>query len=235
MTTKNSSTSSGFTLVELQIAILIVALMAVLISSALRLSSKTWRQVSEQQDVVERRFLLAQYLRRHISNARFMVVASEEYGTVTSFFGDENQINFIAPFPVYRQNGELYWWNFKLEETSVPDHFDLVASYFPVDKDKLVKLDNGDGVFADSANKARFVIANNITELEFEYFYRDEEGDRRWLYNWQPTETPPLLIAIKINISEENKSIINSIPLTVVVAPRFADQQLYGGSFASKR
>jgi general secretion pathway protein J len=235
MITEKSFGERGFTLVELQIAILIVALMAVLMTSALRLSSKTWSQVSAQQDTAEQRYLLAQYLRRHISNARFMQVTTEEYGTVTSFFGDEDQISFIAPYPAFHQNGELYWWNFKLEKSGVFDHYELVASYFPIDKNALLKLENDDGVYVEGVTETRFVIAENVIDLKFEYFRLDEEGRQQWLSSWQADTTIPLLIAININIPEENEALIGSPLPEIVIAPRFAYQKLHGGSFESDR
>ena len=258
MIRRTRSKAGGFTLVELQIALLIVALMAVLMSGALRIASKTWASVNKQQDIVEHRYLLAQYLRRHVSNARFMNVNTEKYGSVTGFFGNDKQINFVAPFPVFHQSGELYWWNFKLEWNDESGRQDLVASYFPLDDETqgniggnkgvagsrdnrfagetgLLKFDNTGTLYKESVLPSHFVIAENVANLEFEYFYRDEEGVQKWVEEWQAGSTTPLVIRINLASATgpsefEDETVYTALP-EILITPRFANQKLHQEAF----
>jgi general secretion pathway protein J len=252
----------GFTLVELQIALLIVALMVVLMSGALRLASKTWASVNKQQDSVEHRYLLAQYLRRHVSNARFMTVSTEKYGSVTGFFGDDEQINFVAPFPVFHQSGELYWWNLKLEWNDSSDHYDLVASYFPYDntnqggvggniniedrsdinietENSFLKFDNTGALYKENVLPSHIVIAQYVDNLSFEYFYRDEDGVQKWVDEWQPGDKTPLVIRIIMTSATEpgdsEQEIIYTTLPEILITPRFANQKLHLESFDGGR
>ncbi|RLA45473.1 MAG: hypothetical protein DRR06_07195 [Gammaproteobacteria bacterium] len=235
----------GFTLVELQIALLIVALIAALISGALRLSSKTWVAVSAQQDMIEHRYLLAQYLRRHLSSARFMPVNTEKYGSVTGFFGDKEQLSFVATYPAFRQRGELYWWNLKLEADDDSDNDNLVASYFPYDSTgsggsngnagEILAFDNDGGIYRDDIEASRIVIAKNVVGLEFEYFYRDEDGVQQWVEDWLPGRAYPLVIRINIALAERTgrtgkRGEISLLP-EILINPRYASQNLYREAF----
>jgi type II secretory pathway pseudopilin PulG len=277
MTGTKRSKSGGFTLVELQIALLIVAVMAVLMSGALRLSSKTYSTVSRQQDFVEQRYLLAQYLRRHLSSARFKRVNTEKYGQVTGFFGDQEQINFVAPYPAFHQDGELYWWNFRLDWDQDLDQHNLVASYFPYEdgrqrdrggdddadgeedaeqeedssiadfdrEDALLKFDKDGTLYKEDIEPSRIIVARNVADLEFEYFYRDKEGVQKWVDEWQPGNITPLVIRLRIaspsGVSRADGSpqvdedtVYQALP-EILVTPRFADQKLHAESFNRAR
>jgi prepilin-type N-terminal cleavage/methylation domain-containing protein len=245
----------GFTLVELQIALLIVAIMAALMSGALRLSSKTWATVNRQQDQVEHRYLLAQYLRRHLSSARFVPAMTEKYGSVTGFFGDEKQINFVAPFPAFHQDGELYWWNFRLDQDEELNQYNLVASYFPhedgtslkPENDKhtrrsdgrLLEFDNDGVLYIKDVESTQMIVAENIEELRFEYFYRDEKGVQKWVERWEPGTVSPLVIRINLAFArKEGEPVADrkySILPEILVTPRFADQRLHSEAFESAR
>ena len=225
--------AGGFTLVELQIALLIVALMAALISGALRLSSKTWAKVSERQDLVEQRYLLAQYLRRHLSDARFERVATQEFGSVTGFFGNEDQISFIAPYPAFHQDGELYWWTLRLEASGEIDEYNLVADYFRAMEDELVEFDNDERIFIEDVEVEQILISENVSDLSFEYFYEDEDGEQEWISEWEAGALAPLLIKINITLIEKTEVIGYSTLPEIVISPRFADQKLHGEVFES--
>ncbi len=250
MTVRRRLTQCGFTLVELQIALLIVALMAALMSGALRLASKTWGAVNTQQDAVEHRYLLAQYLRRHLSSARFMSVATEKYDSVTGFFGNESQVNFVSPFPAFHQNGELYWWNFKLEWDDEADQYDLVAYYFPYKDDQpgssdgfelsshnLIEFDKDGGLYIKDIEPTRMLIAKGMADLSFEYFYRDEQGVQKWVDRWQPGTTTPLVIRINVASASQipgsgGETLYTAFP-EILITPRYANQQLHAGAFES--
>ncbi len=250
MTPRRRLGQCGFTLVELQIALLIVALMAVLMSGALRLAAKTWGAVNTQQDAVEHRYLLAQYLRRHLSSARFMSVTTEKYGSATGFFGNQTQINFVSPFPAFHHNGELYWWNFKLERDDEGNQYNLVASYFPYETNQpgrsddfelsrhnLIEFDNDGGLYIKDIEPIQMLIAKNIADLTFEYFYRDEQGVQKWVDQWQPGTTTPLVIRINVVSASEipgpgGETIYTAFP-EILITPRYANQQLHSGVFES--
>ena len=222
--------SGGFTLVELQIALLIVALIAALMSGALRLSSKTWVKVSERQDTAEHRYLLAGYLRRHISSAQFPEVATGEHGAVTGFFGDQEQISFLASFPTFHEGGDLYWWNIKLEGGDSSDHFDLVATYFPFKHDEALRFDNAGVPYVDDVEQTRMVIAENVADLTFAYLDRDEEGAHQWLDEWQPDTASPMLISLNIATSVAGGQDYAPLP-EILITPRFAGQRLSREAF----
>ena len=267
----------GFTLVELQIALLIVAVMAALMSGALRLSSKTWASVHQQQDQVEHRYFLAQYLRRHLSNARFMRVTTADEGTVIGFFGNGETINFVAPWPAFHNDGELYWWNLALQWDEERRQYDLLASYFPYDdgsrrprtdssgrddedgtgeefgassgravnfidpfaEQALLTLDNDGRLRLGDIEPSTLVLARDVQALEFEYFYRDEEGVQKWVEDWEPGNLTPLVIRVNLSVSQtgaESFSDTRYTPLTeIIVTPRFADQKLHADVFDGRR
>lgn len=263
----------GFTLVELQIALLIVAVMAALMSGALRLSAKTWATVNKKQDAVEHRYFLSQYLRRHLGNARFQRVTTEDHGSVTGFFGNRQTINFVAPWPAFHNDGELYWWNLGLEWDEDRQQYDLVASYFPyddggrdsrdrgsaaadgeegedeyeripdgrnsVDDQYLLKLDNHGRLYFDDVEPSRLVVAKDVLELGFEYFYRDPEGVQKWVEEWQPGNITPLVIRLNLSVSDPGAGLDGDKTYTalpeILISPRFADQKLHASVFERNR
>ena len=201
-----TSHSRGFTLVELQIAIVIMAMISLLLLGALRLTSQTWRKVSARQDAAEQQFMLSQLLRRHLSNARFFKVRLSSGETVESFIGGQDYLHYVAPFPRFMSDAELYWWTLKIAWDENHQQEVLLLDYQPFNSSVSVTWDGDATIFIEGQQSQRLVLEPNIDHLALSY-YGDISGasngeDEAWHEEWPAGDLSvsavPQLLSVKV-------------------------------------
>lgn len=221
----DSRVSNGFTLIELQVALLLVALMAVLLVGALQLSSQTWTKVTDKQDLSEHRFMVARMLRKHLGNMRFVRVRSDDSIIMTSFLGDGNQLNFVAPYPSFNNDGELYWWHLKNYWDEDKERDMLGMDYQPYLPGEPVIIDSEGNMGYEDQVPSRLDIAEGFQLSDVHYYSRDSMGVESWEDQWEPSTTNPLVI--RFTLTEINSDGLETELPEIAVAPRFASQRLY--------
>ena len=209
-----ASHSRGFTLVELQIAIVIMAMISLLLLGALRLTSQTWGKVSARQDAAEHQFLLSQLLRRHLSNARFFKVRLSSGETVDTFMGGQDYLHYVAPFPRFINDGELYWWTLKIAWDESHQQEVLLLDYQPFNSSVSVAWDGDATIFIEGQSSQRLVLEPNIDQLALTY-YGDisggssgaaSGGEEAWHKEWPAGDLSvsavPQLLSVKVTRDE---------------------------------
>ena len=167
----------GFTLVELQIAIVIMAMISLLLLGALRLTSQTWSKVSARQDGAEQQFQLSQLLRRHLSGARFFKIRLSSGETVDSFIGGRDYLHYVAPFPRFINDGKLFWWTLKIAWDENHQQEVLVLDYQDFDSSTPITWDGDASLRVDDRVSQRLVLEPNIDQLNLAYYGNDSGGE----------------------------------------------------------
>lgn len=228
----------GFTLVELQVALLLVSLIAVVMIGALRVSTQTWDKVTTKQDIAEHRLLVVNLLRKQLGNMRFFRVRTDDGELITSFMGDETVLHFIAPFPMFRNDGELYWWTLKTIWNDETEHYQLVMDYLHYLPGETVYLDGDGSPYYDvqdvreereveDLQVSRLLVADDLVLGDLRYYSRDSQGVEGWDEEWENSTRTPLVVHLALTeLDEEGNEF--TLP-EIAVAPRFASQQLYSG------
>ena len=106
----------GFTLVELLIAFVLVALISLLLYSGLRVGVRAWEGVEASAELNTELRLVRDFLRRTLSQARAvtLLVEAEPY---LAFAGDAQQLEFVAPLSQQVGIPGLYLLRLGLENT----------------------------------------------------------------------------------------------------------------------
>jgi len=154
--------SRGFTLVELQIAIVIMAMISLLLLGALRLTSQTWSKVSARQDTAEQQFQLSQLLRRHLSGARFFKIRLSSGETVDSFIGGRDYLHYVAPFPRFINDGKLFWWTLKIAWDENHQREVLLLDYQDFNSSTPITWDGDSSLVVEGQVSQRLVLEPNI-------------------------------------------------------------------------
>lgn len=230
----------GFTLVELQVALLLVSLIAVLMIGALRVSTQTWDKVTIKQDIAEHRLLVANLLRKQLGSMRFFRVRLETGELVTSFMGDQNSLHFVAPFPTFRNDGNLYWWSLKSIWNDETQHYQLVLDYLPYLEGETLQLENDGSPYYDDRklNKerepedlmaSRLIVSDDVVLGDLRYYSRDRQGVEGWEEEWENSTLTPLVVSLTLTELDGEG---NEFELPeMAIAMRFASQQLSSGDF----
>jgi len=183
----------GFTLLELTIALVLMALLSAMMFGSLSFAGRSWdggeakaAQVSEMRQAEQ--FLRGQLASQYPLRARKVV----EFPLF--FVGAVDEIRYAAALPSRVAEGGVYF--FRLAVASEGDKSRLVQERVIPDPDTT-----GDVDFRDAE---RAVLAENVRELKIGYYGRDAnaaDGDApTWRDRWEDHQHLPLLVRIDVTL-----------------------------------
>ncbi len=201
---KKRNNSSGFTLLELILAITISGLILVVLASSMMLGWRSEEKASEREELSEQIRIITQRITWLIRGAYPFLKATPE-GRTLYFEGTEDTLGLVT--------------------TSVTKGTDLINSpglkwikFYLEDKRLMVreKLFYEKDIFEDEGGKT-YTIGDDIYELRFEYFDRDnKEGEEQWVDEWDPKDKNYLPALVKINLKITYKNRVVEIPPIIV-------------------
>jgi general secretion pathway protein J len=199
----------GFTLVELLVAITILAMVLGAVTGTVSVSSKMASNVLDRFHSVDRQIQVRSFLRRELQQALTALVTEDNGREYVAFSGLSKSVSFVAPLPESSSKGGLHRLTLQVEEHD--DGESLVLLYEPF----LPQLRPG----ARRDDVSREVLLERMESIEFSYI-RDDSPGSRWSENWDDLVRLPALIQIRFR-SRDRETWPN-----FVVAPRIHSQQL---------
>jgi general secretion pathway protein J len=201
----------GFTLIELTVALALVALMASVLYGALGFAGTSIdRGEAKAEQTASMRlteeFLRAQLEGQHPARMRKVVELPLLFG------GDRGELRYAAALPPRVAAGGIWYYRLRVaqEEAGSPLVLERLVPDF--NAARLPEFTGAD----------RSVLANDVAELRIAYFGRERDADpaepARWLDTWTDDQHLPLLLRIDV------------VPRkgppwpTLVVAPRMAPE-----------
>jgi len=185
------ASSFGFTLVELTIALVLLALMSAVMFGSLSFAGRSWdggeakaAQVSEMRQTQQflRGQLSSQYPLRERKTVEFPLY----------FAGAADEMRYAAALPTRVTEGGLYF--FRLSIARDGDKSRLVQEQVVADPEIVGDID-----FRDAE---RAVLAEGIKELKFGYYGRDagaaDTEAPSWRDRWDDKQRLPLLVRIEV-------------------------------------
>ena len=194
----------GFTLVELMIAIALMALISLLLFASFSVGIKTWDAVERQTNKMAEQRLVWRFFKKSLNEVIDIKVRREQRN-ISLFSGTKEAIEFVSPIAkragigglsiirigLVRQGGQqLLVVNRWLYHPEVIAGEVTERRWKPLSEDDRLKYKTG----LKEATYGEHLLAKNIEELEFEYLFKKEE---EWELEWT-RKTFPLLVKIKI-------------------------------------
>ena len=204
---------AGFTLMELMVALALVALMTTLVYGGLHLGIRSWdsldQHVAETNDFRFARGLLQRLL---LEARSINKVVEQRLEPV--FFGNKYQVEFVTPMSEYAGTGGLYLvrvyaesgkggaGTLKMQRWLL--HPDVLAGakgipeWQPLIYPGKLKEDSDPGEGLYSVN----VLAREVSGLEIDYFGKKLQADRsdqgEWQEEWLHRDSLPSLVRIRM-------------------------------------
>ena len=186
-----SDPEAGFTLVELLVALALLALLSALLFGGLRMGRAAVTRSEAATEELQRTALGLAVARRELEQANPLPL-----GNVTdpriAFAGDAAGVVFVAPPGAYLALGgdEITW----LAIEGGPQGARLVLRYRPLDRQN----DRWPPTLERSAMQT-VVLLDGLARAEFAYFGRsDPAAGPQWQSAWQDAAALPLLIRISV-------------------------------------
>jgi len=186
-----AASSRGFTLVELTIALVLMAAIAALLYGSLSLAARTWdggeakmQQVADLRTTQTylRSQIAAEYPQRMLKIAEFPLL----------FSGERDEMRYAAALPPRVAEGGVYY--FRLAVVRDGDRSLLVQERMIPDVNALEPPE-----FRDAE---RSILAEGIAELRIAYFGRPADAADAvapaWLDRWDDKQRLPMLVRIDV-------------------------------------
>lgn len=186
----------GFTLVELLLTILLLAMLVAGAWAGITTVTKAARSGETQIDRTNRVRVAQELIRRQIRNALAVPYpVDKSTGETRTFEGDADVMRFVAPMPGYLSRGGAYLQT--LELRAGRGGRELVFSH---------ELLNGyDPDQSREAEREPVVLIEGIRSARFEYRGLDETGKLGdWEDEWDEPGAQPVLVRLKFDMDERS-------------------------------
>jgi general secretion pathway protein J len=180
--------SQGFTLVELLVALTLMALMSLILFGGVRFGIRAWEAGGAHIDDASRIETVQSLLRRTISRARFPSQPATA-PRFPVFEGSADQLSFIAPLPAHRGIGGSYL--FRLATRTENGRTDLLLAW---------QVFRPDG-YAGKANlrDEQTALLKDITAIELSYYGSPGPEDPiQWWSSWEGAYGRPAMVRLRM-------------------------------------
>jgi len=181
----------GFTLVELLVALTLLALLSAVLSGSLQLAGRSWQGGDARAAQVDEMRQTQTFLRAQFASALPKRMA-KAVDTPLLFQGDADEIYYVAPLPERVVEGGTQLFHLFVAKDGERDAMVLERVYIEPD---LLDL-------PDFRDAQRTVLAEHIKEIKLGYFGRDPEATAndtpKWRDRWDDRQRLPMLIRIDV-------------------------------------
>ena len=193
--------NNGFTLLEVLVAVVIMAVIMTTAFGALRLGGRSWEAGITRATGNEMFRAVAGLLRRQVSQV-IPMTWPDDTATLIAFEGAPDQLRFIAPAPQQHQTSGLFEYSLTAQQQGFD--INLVLSYIPFNPDAAE--------FQTPAKQQQVLLVEGLQYVSFDYFgspastggrTRSSEEPPRWHQRWDANAQEfPDLIRVRMVVNE---------------------------------
>ncbi len=187
---------AGFTLIEVMLAITLVALIMAMAYGGFRASIRATTSGEHLIEETNRLRVTHQFVRTQLSQARPLIIEQDEQDVEAPqirFEGEGQRVRFVAPMPGYLSYGGPYVQQFSLERGN--DGLDLVFQFALLNGYLPGDLEDSDAV----------VLLEGLRGGGFFFLDMDpEDQEPFWADFWETPERLPLAVGLNIDMNRDN-------------------------------
>jgi general secretion pathway protein J len=177
---------SGFTLVELLVALALFSLLVTVLFNNVHFGLQAWKQGGARAEDVQHMMASQELLRRMIGDIYPMYIIDAAAGPRIDFEGTKDALSFLASAPTSANTGGRYRFKLSVERRSGED--DLILSAMP----ELAFSQN-------SAMGTRTLLLRDVDHAEFSYFGTPAgERNPQWTDVWSKRSEMPVLVRVRV-------------------------------------
>lgn len=189
---------TGFTLLELLIALSLLGFILALLFSGMRLGARSWDAVEVHSENSTHLAILQGFLRRNLSQIT-PFHWKKKADMNLAFIGQPDNIKLVAPITARSDIGGLFLISLELMQDNNDDTQLVMKRAIPdANSTDFTALD-------DSEKTEKIVLANHVDELSFAYFGPEtKDAEPQWQDQWGSRNNQqqlPYLIRIRVKFS----------------------------------
>ncbi|MHB8920968.1 MAG: prepilin-type N-terminal cleavage/methylation domain-containing protein [Halothiobacillus sp.] len=178
----------GMTLIEVVIALVLFALIALALVSAMGTMGSTLTRSSQRIDDINDMRIITQFLRQTVGAPQLFFVPAAN-GSNADFHGDQHSLYFVGNLSGYQGPGGLHLIHLYTATTGAADKQQLVVQFLP--------WQPGQQWVPDFSTAKPHVLIDGLSD--FSIHYLAPEGTDNWQPEWSRLDRYPL--AIRLNIA----------------------------------
>ena len=178
----------GFTLMELLVAVVLLALLSVILTGSLRFGFRAWARGTDHAERVDQIVLVQDFLRRTIGDVYpfFLTTDPTRGGGHVDFAGTAQHLSFLASAPIAL--GGRGRARFELSVVKDARHSDFVVTSIPELADSTVA-------------PSRKVLMSDVEAIEISYFGKPRsDKSAAWHEAWVEEAALPQLVRIRVRL-----------------------------------
>lgn len=183
---------AGFTLLELMVALLLLALISTISLGGIQLGARTWETVAARAGDSGRSQMVRAFLSREIAQAAPVYLGKSVRDKQLAYEGQRGSLKFVAPLAPHFGLGGY-------------QHLELVIADNPEGggKGKLLVLKRrqfhrGEDADAEAEDQETHVLLDGIEEAEFSYLEGGPAAAGGWSSDWRGRKSMPALVRLRI-------------------------------------
>lgn len=188
----NKHKLTGFTLLEVMLAMTLLSIMVVLLFSSLKISADSWNKGESKIAEVNEKAVVYQFFKRHIPSIRPLWDDFSGDDRRFSFKGDENKLQFVSAFPESAERKGFQLFEIVFDKADKGEVKVILKPFYPA-------LDQ-EGWEAEEV-----ILLQQVEAFEISYFAKDMmDSEGVWNSSWMEKETLPALLKIKITLKNQS-------------------------------
>ncbi|WP_395790360.1 prepilin-type N-terminal cleavage/methylation domain-containing protein [Aquimonas sp.] len=180
--------SRGFTLIEILVAVSLLALMVLGAMAALSTSVRAVRSGEALVTRTDSVRIAQQFLRQQLSQAMALPFErSDDLGMVYVFEGDDTQMKFVAPMPGHLARGGPHVQIISISRSAKGQRIEFSHAL----------LNGYDSDSGSAGERPPVLVLDGLASARFEYRTVDENGEATdWLREWDNPQFLPMMVRL---------------------------------------
>jgi general secretion pathway protein J len=201
---RNDEGEAGFSLVEVLVALVLLALLSMALFFSVRFGMTAWQRGGERSEQIHTSMLVQDLLRRLIGQAYPLVLAGGSGTGRVDFEGTATSLDFLAPVPVALASGGRARFKIAIERRSGGSDLTLTSRPELAANDAAPEL-------------ARKTLLASIETGEFAYFgAAQSQPQARWHQRWSGALSLPELVRVRVRFARSDSRLWPDL----TIAPR---------------
>jgi general secretion pathway protein J len=199
---------TGFTLLEVLLAMSLLSIMVVLLFSSLRTGAQSWQRGEVKIAQVNEKAVVYQFFKRHIPTIKPLWDDFSDDEKVFAFQGTKKSMRFVSVFPASAARKGFQLFTVEMDKVDRQTILVKVAPFYLQQDDQPWEQEE-------------VILLENVDEFQFAYFDKGEDNDEAvWMESWQEKEYLPALIKIRVSLTDQSfwPDMVFALPMAMKTA-----------------
>lgn len=181
---------SGFTLIEVMLAMTLLSIMVTLLFSSLKICAESWNKGEAKIAEVNEKAVVYQFFKRHLPSIRpLWNEVSNENERQFSFQGGRDKLQFVSVFPASAGRKGLQLFEIQFDDVNDGQIKVILSPFYP-------SLDE------QQWQAEEVILLDQVESFKISYFGKEiTDIYGAWVDSWMEKEHLPSLVKIKIELS----------------------------------